>query len=114
MPATVSAVLFKNATHADAAFAQEASYLFQEEDDAVEATKPEAFNISYRTLECTKRMMALKLWVAFSLYGSNGLGALVDEAFSKARLFARFCQTASRSGESVNIPLMPIMAISVV
>lgn len=88
MPATVSAVLFKNATHADAAFAQEASYLFQEEDDEVEATKPEAFNISYRTLECTKRMMALKLWVAFSLYGTHGLGALVDEAFSKARLFA--------------------------
>lgn len=88
MPATVSAVLFKNATHADAVFAQEASYLFQEEDDAVEATKPEAFNISYRTLECTKRMMALKLWVAFSLYGSNGLGILVDEAFSKARLFS--------------------------
>jgi L-2,4-diaminobutyrate decarboxylase len=92
MPATVSAVLFKNAAHADAAFAQEASYLFQEEDEAQEertkTTKPEAFNISYRTLECTKRMMALKLWVAFSLYGTHGLGALVDEAFSKAQLFA--------------------------
>jgi L-2,4-diaminobutyrate decarboxylase len=89
MPATVSAVLFKNAAHADAAFAQEASYLFQEEDSEVEATKPEAFNISYRTLECTKRMMALKLWVAFSLYGTHSLGALVDEAFSKAQLFAQ-------------------------
>jgi L-2,4-diaminobutyrate decarboxylase len=87
MPATVSAVLFKNAAHADAAFAQEASYLFQEQHEE-ESIKPEAFNISFRTLECTKRMMALKLWVAFSLYGSNGLGLLVDEAFSKAQLFS--------------------------
>lgn len=87
MPATVSAVLFKNAAHADAAFAQEASYLFQE-NDGDEAIKPEAFNISYRTLECTKRMMALKLWVAFSLYGTSGLGALVDEAFNKAQCLA--------------------------
>jgi L-2,4-diaminobutyrate decarboxylase len=87
MPATVSAVLFKNAAHADVAFAQEASYLFQEQHEE-ESIKPEAFNISFRTLECTKRMMALKLWVAFSLYGSNGLGLLVDEAFSKAQLFS--------------------------
>ncbi len=93
MPATVSAVLFKNAAHADAAFAQEASYLFQEEYETeegnIESKKPEAFNISYRTLECTKRMMALKLWVAFSLYGTHGLGALVDEAFAKSQLFAQ-------------------------
>jgi L-2,4-diaminobutyrate decarboxylase len=34
-------------------------------------------------------MMGLKLWAAFSLYGTNGLGALVDEAFSKAVLFAK-------------------------
>jgi L-2,4-diaminobutyrate decarboxylase len=88
MPATVSAVLFKNAAHADAAFAQEASYLFQDQHEEA-SIKPEAFNISYRTLECTKRMMALKLWVAFSLYGSDGLGALIDQAFSKARLFAK-------------------------
>lgn len=90
MPATISAVLFKNAHHADAAFSQEASYLFQEEDsdDITLEIRPETFNISYRTLECTKRMMGLKLWTAFSLYGTDGLGTLVDEAFSKAQLLA--------------------------
>jgi len=83
MPATVSAVLFREAKNSYAAFAQDASYLFQGETE-----QAEAFNVSYRTLECTKRMMGLKLWAAFSLYGVQGLGALVDEAFSKTRLFA--------------------------
>ncbi|HEX5538676.1 MAG TPA: aminotransferase class V-fold PLP-dependent enzyme, partial [Methylophilaceae bacterium] len=56
MPATVSAVLFRNAAHSYTAFAQHASYLFQEE-----TAEAESFNTSYRTLECTKRMMGLKL-----------------------------------------------------
>ena len=33
-------------------------------------------------------MMALKLWAAFSLYGTSGLGELVNEAFIKAQLLA--------------------------
>lgn len=84
MPAAVSAVLFKNEQHSYAAFSQEASYLFQGNDHA-----DEAFNSSYRTLECTKRMMALKLWAAFSLYGVEGLGNLVDTAFGKAQNLAQ-------------------------
>lgn len=83
MPATVSAVLFRKAEHSYAAFAQHASYLFHGE-----TPEAETFNTSYRTLECTKRMMGLKLWAAFSLYGLAGLGALVDAVFAKARMFA--------------------------
>jgi len=83
MPAPISAVLFREAKNSYAAFAQDASYLFQGNNQ-----EAEAYNVSYRTLECTKRMMALKLWAAFSLYGVEGLGTLVDEAFSKAKLFA--------------------------
>ncbi|CAG0988857.1 L-2,4-diaminobutyrate decarboxylase [Methylophilaceae bacterium] len=88
MPATVSAVLFRNAEHSYLAFAQDASYLFQGNDHDIET-----YNVSYRSLECTKRMMALKLWAAFSLYGVEGLAALVDEAFGKARLFAEKLRT---------------------
>ena len=83
MPAAVSAVLFRNEQHSYTAFSQDASYLFQGDNH-----EEEAFNISYRTLECTKRMMALKLWATFSLYGIAGMGALVDEAFAKAKIFA--------------------------
>lgn len=90
MPAAVSAVLFKNEQHSYAAFSQDASYLFQGNSH-----EDEAFNLSYRTLECTKRMMALKLWAAFSLYGTAGMGALVDEAFAKAKTFAEKIQAQS-------------------
>ncbi|MES2552899.1 MAG: aminotransferase class V-fold PLP-dependent enzyme [Pseudomonadota bacterium] len=83
MPATVSAVLFREAKNSYAAFAQDASYLFQGDNE-----QAEAYNVSYRTLECTKRMMALKLWAAFSLYGVQGLGMLVEQAFGTARTFA--------------------------
>jgi L-2,4-diaminobutyrate decarboxylase len=83
MPATVSAVLFKNPAHSYAAFAQDASYLFQGHTH-----EEETYNTSYRTLECTKRMMGFKLWAAFSLYGVNGLGELVDKVFATARLLA--------------------------
>lgn len=83
MPATVSAVLFRDGRHSYAAFAQEASYLFQG-DSAAE----ESFNTSYRTLECTKRMMALKWWAGLSLYGKKGLGRLVEEVFATARALA--------------------------
>jgi L-2,4-diaminobutyrate decarboxylase len=90
MPAAVSAVLFKNEQHSYAAFSQDASYLFQGDNH-----EDEAFNFSYRTLECTKRMMALKLWAAFSLYGTAGMSALVDEAFAKAKVFAEKIQEQS-------------------
>ena len=83
MPAAVSAVLFRNEQHSYAAFSQDASYLFQGN-----SPQEEAFNLSYRTLECTKRMMALKLWAGFSLYGSDGMGALIDEGFAKAAILA--------------------------
>lgn len=89
MPAPVSAVLFKQPQHSFATFAQEASYLFQGQSH-----EDEAYNTSYRTLECTKRMMGLKLWAAFSLYGTEGLGQLVNKVFATARLLATKLQAA--------------------
>jgi len=90
MPATVSAVLFRKPQDSYAAFAQEASYLFQGDSNA-----DETYNTSYRTLECTKRMMGLKLWAAFSLYGTSGLGELVDKVFATARLLADKLEAAT-------------------
>ncbi len=72
------------------AFAQDASYLFQGNNLEIET-----YNVSYRALECTKRMMGLKLWAAFSLYGVDSLAVLVDEAFSKAQLFADMLESDS-------------------
>ncbi|HEU4708031.1 MAG TPA: pyridoxal-dependent decarboxylase, partial [Methylophilaceae bacterium] len=63
--------------------AQEASYLFQEGD------AEESYNLGTRTLECTKRMMGLKLWAAFMLYGSEKLGGLVEHVFGTAKRLAQ-------------------------
>jgi L-2,4-diaminobutyrate decarboxylase len=90
MPAPVSAVLFKNPRHSYQAFSQQASYLFQGAD-----AEAEAYNMSYRTLECTKRMMGLKLWTAFSVYGVEKLGQLVDHVYAMARTFAQMLQSTS-------------------
>ena len=89
VPATVSAVLFRDPAHADAAFSQEASYLFHDADEAVES-----FNTSARTLECTKRMMGLKLWLVFKVYGSRQMGAIVEHVYAMARRFAGLLEEA--------------------
>jgi L-2,4-diaminobutyrate decarboxylase len=89
MPATVSAVLFQKPEHANEAFAQEASYLFQGSSHS-----DETYNTSYRTLECTKRMMGLKLWAVFSLYGREGMALLVERVFGTARLLAQKLEEA--------------------
>lgn len=83
VPATVSAVLFKDPIHSYAAFSQQAPYLFQGENPT-----EEAFNTSYRTLECTKRMMGLKLWMAFKAYGKRQLGSLIEHVYATAQAFA--------------------------
>lgn len=88
MPAPVSAVLFREAKNSYAAFAQEASYLFQNDDSE------EAYNLGTRTLECTKRMMGLKLWAAFMLYGTEKLGGLVEHVFETAKLLAQKLEEA--------------------
>lgn len=87
LPATVSAVLFKQTEDSFAAFAQEASYLFQGE-----TMQDEFYNQSYRTLECTKRMMGLKWWTAFMLYGAKTLGALIDHVNQRAQQLASLIQ----------------------
>lgn len=82
MPAAVSAVLFRQAADSYLAFAQDASYLFHGDDMTLD------FNTSYRTLECTKRMMGLKLLAAFKLYGRQGMAQLLDYVFALASHFA--------------------------
>jgi L-2,4-diaminobutyrate decarboxylase len=86
MPAAVSAVLFREPKHSYAAFAQEASYLFSGEDSE------ESFNLGTRTLECTKRMMGLKLWAAFMLYGTEKLGGLIEHVFETASRLAELLE----------------------
>jgi len=83
MPALVTAVLFRDGSRSYEAFAQQAAYLFSESDPA-----EEWYNLATRTLECTKRMMSLKLYLALSVSGTRMFGDYVTAMYGLARRFA--------------------------
>jgi L-2,4-diaminobutyrate decarboxylase len=87
MPALVTAVLFKDARQGAAAFLQEAGYLFSE-DDGDEAWS----DIGKRTVECTKRMMSLKLYACLKAMGTRPFSAHVDHCCSLATSLAHIAR----------------------
>ena len=84
MPALVTAVLFRQGNHAYDAFAQQASYLFAGARDET------WWDLGTRTLECTKRMMAIEVWSALRAHGEAWFGDVVD------RLIVLAAELASR------------------
>ena len=83
MPALVTAVLFREGARSYEAFSQEASYLFEGK-----APEEEWFNGAVRTLECTKRMMSVKVYVALAAYGAKLFGDYIDATLDLAKRFA--------------------------
>lgn len=83
MPALATAVLYRDGARSFGAFAQEASYLFDGVDPAAEW-----WNLGGRTLECTKRMMGLPLWVALHVYGTRFFAEHVERTYDLARWLA--------------------------
>ena len=83
MPALVTAVLFKHEAHAYEAFAQRASYLFAD-------ARPDShwWDLGTRTLECTKRAMAIELWTALRTHGEAWFGEVIDRQVALTRDFA--------------------------
>lgn len=72
MPLTASVVLVRREHDLEVAFSQRAPYLFQSPDDE------RHWDQGLRTFQCSRRIDALKVWVALQRYGANGLGALYD------------------------------------
>jgi L-2,4-diaminobutyrate decarboxylase len=89
MPALVTAVLFKQGGHAWEAFAQRASYLFA---DAKPSEK--WWDMATRTLECTKRAMAIEMWTALRVHGEEWFGAVVDRQAELALHLAKLVEDA--------------------
>ncbi len=79
MPALVTAVLFKRGGHVYDAFAQQASYLF-----AQKAREQTWWDLGQRTLECTKRMMAIEVWSTVRVHGEAFFGDVVDRLVALA------------------------------
>jgi L-2,4-diaminobutyrate decarboxylase len=83
MPALVTAVLFQDGKDGAAAFAQDAGYLFEDGDDDGWA------EIGKRTVECTKRMMSLKLYACLQAFGTDMFAAHVDRCCALATSLAQ-------------------------
>lgn len=83
MPALATMVLFRDGARSYQAFAQEASYLFEGSDP-----RAEWFNLASRTLECTKRWMALPLYSALARHGLDFFARYVDAQVERAARFA--------------------------
>ncbi|HTJ46110.1 MAG TPA: pyridoxal-dependent decarboxylase [Kofleriaceae bacterium] len=96
MPALCTAVLFRRHRDVYQAFAQEASYLFAGNDP-----DDEWWNLGLRTMECTKRMMALELYACVRAYGDDFFRDYVERV---CELGASFAQKLEAAGFEVLAP----------
>jgi L-2,4-diaminobutyrate decarboxylase len=91
MPSLVTATIFRDGKRSYGAFAQSAEYLFASADPM-----EMEWSLGQRTLECTKRMMSLKLYAAFSLLGTKIFGEYVGGAIDLAEGFAAKLRASPR------------------
>jgi L-2,4-diaminobutyrate decarboxylase len=88
IPALVTGVVFREGRRSYEAFSQKASYLFEKE------AQEEWYNYAHRTLECTKTMMGLRLFVSLAAYGTEFFGGYVTAMYDLARDFAGLLREA--------------------
>lgn len=82
MPALITAVLFRDGGRSYEAFSEKASYLFEK------GAREEWYNFAHRTMECTKTMMGLRLFISLAAYGTDFFAGYVTAMFDLARDFA--------------------------
>ena len=82
VPSLATAVLFRNAAHSYQTFHQKAQYLWEN------AEAQDWFNLGKRTFECTKPMLAVKVYVLLRTYGEAAFGEFVDKTHGLATEFA--------------------------
>jgi L-2,4-diaminobutyrate decarboxylase len=82
MPALVTAVLFREGGRSYETFSQQASYLFDR------SARQEWFNPAHRTLECTKRMLGLPLYLALKVMGTAFFAQFQERMQALAGRFA--------------------------
>jgi L-2,4-diaminobutyrate decarboxylase len=80
MPISLGAVLVRDHRHLDAAFQQSAPYLFH-----LRPGETRSRDTGKRTLQCSRRFDALKLWVCLQHYGADHFGALAEKTVRNTR-----------------------------
>ncbi|WP_262693120.1 pyridoxal phosphate-dependent decarboxylase family protein [Kordiimonas aquimaris] len=75
-PLSCSLIVVKDKKHLHDSFSNDASYLYQTDEDD--------FNPGKTSVQCGRRNDALKLWVLWKSVGTNGLEKIVDKQFELA------------------------------
>jgi L-2,4-diaminobutyrate decarboxylase len=84
-PGLCTALLVRDARALDAAFHQDASYLFHSKQQP-------GFDSLHRTVECTKAALGLRLFTVLAALGERGLAAYVERQFDlTAEAYRLFC-----------------------
>ena len=81
MPISTGAVLVRDRRHLDAALQQSAPYLFHPRPG-----EPRSRDIGQRTLQCSRRMDALKLWVCLRHYGVRHFARLQETTVANTEM----------------------------
>ncbi len=103
MPISASAILVRDRRHLDAAFRQSAPYLFHPRPGETRAR-----DIGQRTLQCSKRFDALKLWVALQHHGLDHFARLQERTVENAALLHRKLSAAG-DFEPAHVPQTNIL-----
>jgi L-2,4-diaminobutyrate decarboxylase len=82
VPALCTFLLYRERNKSYTPFRQDAPYLLDEE-----AVRLQEYDCAHRTVECTKRSLAVSLWAAWSMYGEGHFADLVDVTFANTRRF---------------------------
>lgn len=88
MPALTTAVIYRDQTRSYAPFSQVAGYLYEGK------AEEEWFNLGHRTLECTKVMMALKLYVSLMVQGRKFFADYIDRCIENTHWLADVLRAA--------------------
>jgi L-2,4-diaminobutyrate decarboxylase len=87
-PALTTAVIFKNGENAYETFSQKASYLLSDEK------RGNWYDIAVRTLECTKKMMGIKIYALLKIYGVELFEEYITQTYDRAREFGEIIEAA--------------------
>jgi L-2,4-diaminobutyrate decarboxylase len=90
MPSPCTVVLFRNHSHLDETFRQQAAYLMGSNDD-MQWYKP-----ALRNFECTKSTMVLGFYAALRVFGTDYFRDYIDYTYDLARSFAQELNEDSR------------------
>jgi L-2,4-diaminobutyrate decarboxylase len=78
VPLSASVVLARDERDLEAAFSQKAPYLFHRQGGR-------GWDQGVRSFQCSRRLDAVKVWVALQRHGASGIGALYDRLCETAR-----------------------------